>query len=77
MFDEGDVVRVRHAIAAGTGDRWPGTGTTARAAGECGTVVAVHRPPQGRPAFEIEFVDPDGTTKALLTLTADDIDMDN
>ncbi len=39
--------------------------------GDLGTIVEVYTTP--RLAYEVEFVNPDGTTRALLTLAADQI----
>ncbi len=36
-------------------------------AGDIGTIVTIHAAPT--PAYDIEFVNPDGTTRALLTLS--------
>ena len=38
-------------------------------AGDLGTIVEIYTEPNQ--AYEIEFVNPDGTTRALLTLTTD------
>ena len=40
-------------------------------AGDIGTVVAIYNTPQL--AYDIEFVNPDGTTRALLTLSAEQV----
>lgn len=40
-------------------------------AGDLGTIVEIYTAP--RPAYEIEFVSPDGTTRALLTLSPDQV----
>ena len=40
-------------------------------AGDLGTVVEVYTDPQ--PAYEVEFVNPDGSTRALLTLAPDQV----
>ena len=40
-------------------------------AGDLGTIVEVYTEPE--PAFEVEFVNPDGTTRALLTLSPQQI----
>lgn len=40
-------------------------------AGDLGTVVEIYAVP--RLAYEIEFVNPDGTTRALLTLAPDQV----
>ncbi len=39
--------------------------------GDLGTVVAIYRVP--RLAYEVEFVNPDGQTRALLTLTPEQV----
>ena len=42
--------------------------------GSVGTIVHVHSPAPGRPpAYEVEFVDRDGKTYALVTLQAQDV----
>jgi hypothetical protein len=40
-------------------------------AGDLGTIVEVYTAP--RLAYEVEFVNPDGTTRALLTLAPDQV----
>ncbi len=40
-------------------------------AGDLGTVVEIYRIPYL--AYEVEFVNPDGSTRALLTLTPDQV----
>ncbi len=40
-------------------------------AGDMGTIVEVYTTPNL--AYEVEFVSPDGTTRALLTLAADQV----
>ena len=40
-------------------------------AGDLGTIVEVYSTPH--PAYEVEFVNPDGTTRALLTLSPEEI----
>lgn len=40
-------------------------------AGDLGTVVEIYTVP--RPAYEVEFVNPDGSTRALLTLAPDQV----
>ncbi len=40
-------------------------------AGDLGTIVEIYTRPQL--AYEVEFVNPDGTTRALLTLTPDQV----
>jgi hypothetical protein len=40
-------------------------------AGDVGAIVEIYTAPQ--PAYEIEFVSPDGTTRALLTLSPDQV----
>jgi hypothetical protein len=40
-------------------------------AGDLGTIVEIYTTPSL--AFEVEFVNPDGTTRALLALTSDQI----
>lgn len=40
-------------------------------AGDLGTIVEVYTNPA--PAYEVEFVNPDGTTRALLTLLPEEI----
>jgi hypothetical protein len=40
-------------------------------AGDLGTVVEIYTTPQA--AFEVEFVNPDGSTRSLLTLSADQV----
>lgn len=40
-------------------------------AGDLGTIVEIYTDPS--PAYEVEFVNPNGTTRALLTLSPDQI----
>lgn len=40
-------------------------------AGDLGTIVEIYNAPS--PAYEVEFVNPDGTTRALLTLSSQEI----
>ena len=40
-------------------------------AGDVGTIVEIYSLPQT--AYEVEFVNPDGSTRALLTLSADQL----
>lgn len=40
-------------------------------AGDLGAIVEVY--PDPTPAYEVEFVNPDGSTRALLTLTPDQV----
>ncbi len=40
-------------------------------AGDLGTIVEIYNAPS--PAYEVEFVNPDGTTRALLTLLPEEI----
>jgi hypothetical protein len=40
-------------------------------AGDLGTIVEVYSDPS--PAYEVEFVNPDGSTRALLTLAPDQV----
>ena len=40
-------------------------------AGDLGTVVEIYTTPQI--AFEVEFVNPDGSTRSLLTLSTDQV----
>ncbi len=39
--------------------------------GDLGTIVEIYTHPT--PAYEVEFVNPDGSTRALLTLTPDQV----
>ena len=74
MFAEHDVVRLKHGVAAEGSQGWPGVSATALESGALGTVVAVYENGPADRAYEVEFVDSDGTTLGLLTLTEADIE---
>ncbi|MEK7517993.1 MAG: DUF4926 domain-containing protein [Patescibacteria group bacterium] len=59
MYNEFDIVELTHDILEDNLKE-----------GESGTIVDIYR--NGK-AYEVEFVNPDGTTKALLTLMPEDI----
>lgn len=64
MFQEYQKVRLKKDI--------PGENLSAGAKGVVLIVYEVPNPPQ---AYEVEFLDQDGSTLALLTLTDDDIEI--
>lgn len=75
MLHENDVVRLRHSVPAQSSARWPDLPSTALDAGAIGTIVLVYRKDSLTHAYEVEFVDNDGSTLALLTLKEEDIEL--
>lgn len=75
MLHENDVVILKHDIPAHSEKEWPGIPSTALSTGAIGTVVMVYTTNSINPAYEVEFVDDDGNTLALLTLKEDDIQL--
>lgn len=69
MFDEHDVVELKHGVAAESSLGWPGVPGTALRAGAVGTIVAVYDDGLAGRAYEVEFVDSDGSTIGLVTLS--------
>lgn len=77
MFHENDIVRLKHNVPASSPIAWPGIPSTDLAPGAIGTVVMVHTTDSTNFEYEVEFVDNDGHTLALLTLKEDDIEFAN
>jgi len=74
MFNEFDVVKLKHELSAKTSDSWPGAPVRSLPRGTTGTVVMVYDGSGEKTAYEVEFVSEDGATEALLTLTEDDLE---
>jgi hypothetical protein len=68
MLRENDVVRLKHSVSAQESVRWPGVEAVNLNAGAIGSVVAAYDTGASEHAYEIEFVDDDGSTLALITL---------
>lgn len=75
MLHENDVVMLKHDIPAHSPTEWPGISSTALSTGAVGTVVMVYTTNSSTYEYEVEFVDDDGHTLALLTLKEDDIEL--
>lgn len=76
MFLENDVVKLKRSIGPEDADVWPGTSVQLLPRGSRGTVVMVYREAE-TVSYEVEFVSPNGTTEALLTLAEEDLEADN
>ena len=63
MFHEYDVIKLRKDMPA-----------AGLAAGAIGAIVMVYTKDKVAHAYEVEFVNKDGTTQALLTLNEDEIE---
>jgi hypothetical protein len=74
MLHENDIVQLKHKVPANNPAAWPGVPSTDLAAGAVGTIVMVYKTNSTSPAYEVEFVDHDGHTLALLNLKEDDIE---
>jgi len=77
MLHENDVVRLKHNIPANNPTEWPGIPSTALDTGTIGSVVMVYTTDSINYEYEIEFVDDDGYTLALLTLNENDVELVN
>jgi hypothetical protein len=75
MLHENDVIRLKHNIPANSPTAWPGIPATALTSGTVGSIVMVYTTNSTNPEYEVEFVDSDGYTLALLTLQEDDIEL--
>ena len=73
MYDEFDVVKLRHEVSSETRDFWPGIGGDRIPEGSVGAIVAVYGTQTSNIAYEVEFVAEDGTTYGLVTLKDSDI----
>ena len=74
MLHENDVVRLKHNIPANSPTGWPSIPSTALDTGTIGSIVMVYTIDSINYEYEVEFVDRDGHTLALLTLKDDDIE---
>jgi len=68
MLHENDIVRLKHNVPANSPTAWPCIPSTDLATGSIGTVVMVYKTDSTNPEYEVEFVDNDGRTLALLSL---------
>lgn len=75
MLQQDDVVRLKHNIPANSATGWPGITSEALIAGTVGTVVMVYTADSVNHEYEVEFVDNDGYTLALLTLKEEDVEL--
>lgn len=74
MLHENDVVRLKHNIPAHSPTEWPSIPSTALDTGTIGSVVMVYTTDSVNYEYEVEFVDSNGYTLALLTLKENDIE---
>ena len=74
MLRENDIVRLKHKVPANNPAAWPGIPSTDLTAGAVGTIVMVYKTDSTSSEYEVEFVDKDGRTLALLSLKEDDIE---
>jgi hypothetical protein len=74
MFHENDIVRLKRNMLASSATAWPDMPSTDLVAGSIGTIVMVYTAGPTNPEYEVEFVDHDGYTLALLSLKEDDIE---
>jgi len=74
MLHENDIVRLKHNVPASSPTAWPGIPSTDLTMGSIGTVVMVYKTDSTNAEYEVEFVDNDGRTLALLSLKEDDIE---
>ena len=74
MLHENDIVRLKHNVPANSPTAWPGIPSTDLNSGSMGTVVMVYQTDSTNSEYEVEFVDNDGHTLALLSLKEDDIE---
>ena len=73
MLHEYDVVKTTKPFSSNASNAWPiGTDTTLPV-GTVGTIVMVYTNDSINYEYEVEFLDKDGVTLALLTLKEDDI----
>ncbi len=75
MFQENDVVRLKHPVPADSPTAWPNIPSTPLQMGRFGTIVMVYTTNAIDYEYEVEFVDDDGLTLALLTLKENDIEL--
>jgi hypothetical protein len=68
VLRENDVVRLKHSVSARASAPWPGVEAVDLKAGAIGSVVAVYDTGTSEHEYEIEFVDDDGSTLALITV---------
>jgi hypothetical protein len=68
MLRENDVVMLKHSVPARESGHWPGIEAVDLNAGAIGSVVAVYDTGTSELEYEIEFVDDDGSTLALVTV---------
>jgi Domain of unknown function (DUF4926) len=71
---ENDIVRLKHNVPVNSPRAWPGIPSMDLTTGSLGTVVMVYETNSTDPEYEVEFVDNDGQTLALLSLKEDDIE---
>ncbi len=74
MLHENEIVRLKHKVPANSATVWPGIPSTDLTMGSIGTVVMVYKTDSTNAEYEVEFVDNDGRTLALLSLKDDDIE---
>ena len=75
MFHENDVVRLKHDVPAKSSTAWPGAPSAPLKTGDKGAIVMVYTNDSVHYEYEVEFVDETGTTRGLLTLKEDDIEL--
>jgi hypothetical protein len=75
MFHEYDVVKLKQAISSDNSHAWP-IGTVAHLnAGAIGTVVMTYPDDSTVHEYEVEFLDEEGKTLALLMLKQDELEL--
>jgi hypothetical protein len=75
MLHENDVVRLKHNTPANSPTEWAGIPSNALAAKSIGSIVMVYTTDSINYEYEVEFVDSDGHTLALLTLKENDVEL--
>ena len=74
MLQENDVVKLKHNIPANSPTSWPNIPSTDLIAGDVGAVVMVYTNDSTHYEYEVEFVDENGHTRALLRLREEEIE---
>ena len=75
MLHENDAVKLKHNVPANSPTTWRGVPLVDLAAGDIGTIVMVYTNDSIHYEYEVEFVDEDGVTRGLVTLSEEEIEL--
>ncbi len=75
MFHEYDVVKLKHALSSDSPQAWPIGTITHLNAGAIGTVVMAYPGDSATHEYEVEFLDEQGKTLALMMLKDDELEL--